>query len=519
MRQDPTLRKARRITRRAALKLLGSGVVVSAAGLFGPTVTRPAHAASKAVTIGLDSDINTLDPHMTASVGTDLSVISHLYSSLVFRGPDLKVHPLVAASWQPVSSTTWRFTLRGGITFPDGEKLDAAAVKWNIDRVLNPATKARITPWFALVSDARVVSDMVLDVVTKEPYPAFVDQLTEFYLLAPRWAADHNPAQEAMGTGPYTLKEWVKDDHIALDAKPAYWGDRMAFQTVTFRPVPEASSRVSGLLAGDLDVILDVAPSDFGRINGSRRARAGAVPSVRSAMVKFNTLQKPFDNRAIRQALNYAVDKVGLIKSLLPGLTAPNDGQILTSAYFGFNPDLKPYPYDVAQAKRLLAGGGAQGGLDVEFDVPTGTYLLGEEISEAITGQLGQVGVRAKITEMPFSVYMDKFVKQHNMAQMIYLTLAWATLDADGLLTLFEKGNMYAYWSNDAFSSLLDQARATIDRAKRLALYKQATALMREEAPVLFLFPQPATYATANTIEWRARPDDWVRVWEMIPKA
>jgi len=115
-------------------------------------------------------------------------------------------------------------------------------------------------------------------------------------------------------------------------------------------------------------------------------------------------------------------------------------------------------------------------------------------------------------------VYMNKYLPQHNMAQAIYITQAWPTLDADGLLTLFEKGNQYAYWNNDAFSALLDQARATTVPAKRAALYKQATAVMREEAPVLFLFPQPATYATANTVDWHARPDDWVRVWDMKPK-
>jgi len=508
-----------RITRRHALAVLGRGAAASAALLLSPGAAGRARAAAKTtITIGLQSDINTLDPHQTASVGTDLSVISHLYSSLIERGPDLKLRPLAATSWTLAGDTTWRFTLRSGITFSNGEKLDAAAVKWNIDRVLNPATQARVAPWFDLVSEARVVSATALEVTTKQPYPAFADQLVEFYLLAPGWTASHRPAQEAMGSGPYTLKEWVKDDHITLEARPDYWGGRMPYPTVVFRPIPEDSSRTSGLLAGDLDVIVSVPPSDFPRIDSSGQARAGSVQSARSAFLKFNTLRKPFDARGVRQALNYAVDKTTLIRTLVPGLTEPSNGQVLTPAYFGYNPDLKPYPYDVAQAKRLLAEAGAGSGLQAELDVPAGTYLLGEEMSEAIDGQLSQVGVQLNITEMPFSVYMNKYLPQHNMAQAVYITQAWPTLDADGLLTLFEKGNQYAYWNNDAFSSLLDQARATTVPAKRLALYKQATAVMRDEAPVLFLFPQPATYATANTVDWHARPDDWVRVWDMKPK-
>jgi peptide/nickel transport system substrate-binding protein len=219
----------------------------------------------------------------------------------------------------------------------------------------------------------------------------------------------------------------------------------------------------------------------------------------------------------VRQALNYAVDKEGLIAALLEGLDVqPSQGQILTKEYFGFNPDLKPYPYDVDKAKELMDAAGV-GNVDVEFDVPSGTYLLGSEIAQAIGGQLEEVGVKAKVTEMPFSVYMDKYLKQKDLAQMAYITQAWPTLDADGLLTLFESGNQYAYWDNADFSKLLDQARSTLDSNKRLDLYKQATAIMREDAPLIFLFPQPATYATSKKVQWSARPDDWVRVWDMRP--
>ncbi|HLH75054.1 MAG TPA: ABC transporter substrate-binding protein [Chloroflexota bacterium] len=493
----------------------------AAASTVVPTAAATAPGAAQKmapqVRIGLNSDINTLDPHMTATVGTDLSVISHIYNRLVTRGTDLKIVGEVAESWKATSDTSWQFKLRSGIKFENGEVLDASAVKWNIDRVLNPDTKARVAPWFALVKSANVVDNATLEIVTSQPYPALVAQLTEFFLLAPKWTQSHDPAKEAMGSGGYTLKEWVKDDHVTLIAKSDYWGTKPPYQTVTFRPIPENSSRTSGLLAGDIDVAVGISPSDFKQINGSGRATAGAVPSSRTAMIKFNTLTKPFDDRRIRQALNYAVDKEGIIKALLNGMTTPSQGQVLTDAYFGFNPDLKPYPYDVAQAKKLMSDAGVTSPITAELDVPTGTYLLGQEITQAIAGQLQQVGVQAKLTEMPFSVYMDKYLKQQAMAPMIYITQAWPTLDADGLLTLFEKGNQYAYWADEEFSKDLDEARSTMDEAKRLNLYKQATARMRDEAPVIFLFPQPATYATAKTIQWKARPDDWVSVWEMKP--
>lgn len=510
------------VTRRALLRGAATfGLAVPALAALGtvPGVT-PARAQGKSakISIGLQTDINTLDPAQTATIGTDLSVISHLYTSLVLRGPDLKLQPALARSWQATSDTTWTFKLRDDVTFPDGEKLDAAAVKWNVDRVLDPATNARIKSWFALVKEARVVDPTTVELVTSAPYPALVDQLADFFLLAPKWAATHKPASEAMGTGPYDLVEWLKDDHVTLKAKAVYWGGAMPYQTVTFHAVPEPSSRVSGLLAGDYDVVIGVDPTDFKRINDSGRGSAGSVASTRTAMVKLNTLKAPFDNQQVRQALNYAVDKQGLIDALLSGLDVkPSQGQVLTPQYFGYNPDLQPYPYDVKKAKQLLAASGVSGNSEVEFDVPSGTYLLGSDISQAIAGELEDLGVKAKITETPFSVYMDRYLKQRNIGQMFYITQAWPTLDADGLLTLFEAGNQYAYWNNADFSKLLDQARSTLDNTKRLALYKQATAIMRDAAPVIFLFPQPATYAVANTVQWKARPDDWVQVWDMKP--
>jgi peptide/nickel transport system substrate-binding protein len=494
------------------LRVIIAGVVAAA----------PAAASAQGkpnLTIALAANVNTLDPHKSATVGTDLSVISHLYTPLVIRGPDLKLQPAAAASWKAVNDLTWRFELRPNLTFPDGEKLDAAAVKWNVDRVLDPKTAARIKPWFDPIKEVRVVGPNTVEMVTKEPYPALADQMSMFFLLPPKWAAQNNPATAAMGTGPYDLREFRSGDRIVLQAKANHFAGAPPFGTVTFRIIPEEASRVAALLAGEVDFVDGIGPSEIKRITATGKATAGAVPSTRVVIVKFNTLKPPFKgNVKLRQALNYAIDRQAINDSVLGGLGQPLACQVLTPAYFGFNPDLKPTPYDPKRAKQLLAEAGFPNGLTLEFEVPLGRYLLAQEISQAVAAYLGEVGVQTKIVEMEFGRWIDKYRNAGNMGQMSYIGQAWPTLDADGMLSLFEPGNGYAYYDNAEFGKLVAEARATTDRAKRLALYKKATDVMCNDPPHIHLFVQPYTFGISNRITWSKRGDDWVRAYDMRPK-
>lgn len=497
------------VTRRAALAMLCAVGIATGAS-----------AQQRALTIAVGTSVNTLDPHNTATIQTDLSVISHLHAALLIRGPDMQLQPQFATEWRAVDDHTWRFTLRSGVTFSNGEALDAEAVKWNVERVLNPANNARVRPWFALVREVAVISPTEVEFRTSQPYPALPAQLSAFFLLPPRWTAANNPANAAIGAGPYELRQFTPGDRVVMAARPGWFGERPAFDTVTFRVIPEAGARIAALLAGEVDYISAVPPSEFRRINASNRARAAAVDSVRSVFVKFNMLQPPFrDNPRLRQALNLAVDRVAIRDAIWGGIGSITPCQVLTPAYFGFNPDLRAPAYDPARARQLLQEAGIRPGqLTIEFEVPVGPYLLAQDIAQAVAAQLGEVGVRTRIVEMEFGAWMNKYLRAANMGQMAYLSQAWPTLDADGLLSLFEAGNQYAYWDDQEFSGLLRQARATTNADQRRALYRQATARMCEQSPVLFLFNQPVTYGTSSRVTWQARGDDWVRAWDFAPR-
>jgi peptide/nickel transport system substrate-binding protein len=474
---------------------------------------------ARTLTIAFANNVNTYDPHMTATIGTDMSLLAHLYAALVTRGPDLQLRPQVATAWTAVDQTTWRITLRTGVTFANGEKLDAAAVKWNIDRVRDPAVNARIRAWFELVQDVRVISDTEVEIKTSQPYPALIDQLTMFLLLPPQWTAQNNPAAATMPSGAYEVREIRPGDRITLAARAGYWGDAPAFETVVFRIVPEASSRIAALMAGEVDLITGVPPSEFERINRGNRARAGSVDSTRTFFVRYNNLIAPMqNNRNLRLALNYAIDKQAIVDTILGGLGRVANCGILTPAYFGFNQELRPIPYDPARARQLLREAGITGPITIDFDVPTGVYLLSQEITQAIAAQLEEVGIRARINEMEFGAYMNKYLRARALAPMAYISLAWPTLDGDGLLSFFETGNIYAYWEDEPFTTLLRQSRLAPNADERRRLLQQAAARLCEESPSLWLFTQPATYGLSNRVTWQARGDDWILARDFAPR-
>lgn len=471
------------------------------------------------VTIALRVAVNTLDPHMSASVGSDLSVLSHIYPALILRGPDLKLQPSLAQSWEMVDDHTWRFELTPGATFANGEKIDAAAVKWNLDRVLDKDVGARIAGWFSLVSEAIIIDDLTLEVKTSEPYPAFADQLSMFFLLPPEWAQSHNPASETMSGGPYKVAENVPGDHITLEANPDYWGEAPAFESVVFRTIPEIGSRIAALMAGEIDLVTGIPTTELERVNSSGVATADAIDSIRMMLAKVNHQKAPMENRAFRQALNYAVDKEGIVEAIFDGKATVAACQLLSEPYVGYNPNLQPYPYDPEKARQLLHESGVDLSQEIEIEVPTATYLQGDEVTQIVAAQLQEVGLNVKITEIEFGAFMNKQLRARDLAQLAVQGLAWPTIDADGMLTMFAPGNVYDYWNNAEFGKILDEARVTTDKEKRNALYADATKLMCDEAASIFLYLQPATFGVSNRVEWAARGDDWVRAYDMKPAA
>ena len=303
-----------------------------------------------------------------------------------------------------------------------------------------------------------------------------------------------------------------------LKARPEYWGTKAQFDTVTFRVMPEDSARIAALLAGDVDLVTVFPPSEIARINASGRAKAASVPSTRAMFVKLNTEKPPFkDNPKLWMALNLAVDRQAIVDSLWNGLGQLENCQVLSPAYFGFNPDLKPIPFDPARAKALLKEAGYPNGLSFDMEIPTGRYLQASDIAQVIAGQLSDIGVKVNLKEIEFGNWMKSLVVSHTLGNAAYFGLAWPTLDAGGLLAFWESSNAEAYYNSPDFDRIAAAANSINDPAKRATLYKELTQQFCAAPPAILLFFQPLTYAERPTIDWHARGDDWVRAMDVSP--
>jgi peptide/nickel transport system substrate-binding protein len=465
------------------------------------------------IVIAQGGDPSTLDPHMHAENFTFAvvhNVFDHLVRRLVKNG-QLAHEPGLATSWSSVNPTTWEFKLRRGVKFHNGEDFNADAVKFSIERVLNPDQKARWRWAFADIERVDVVDPYTIRIVTKVPFPTLVTNLAFCLPIVPpryvREKGDAHVATNPVGTGPFKFVRWRKDDALVLEANESYWRGSPKIKTLVFRPIPDESTRVAALSTGEVDIARGVPPSLVKQVADNPRTRIARVPSALNIHVILDTLKDgPLRDKRVRQAINYGVDKEGIIASILEG----NGGAVggpLTPVMFGFAPEVKPYPYDPERARRLLAEAGFPQGISLTLNSPNGRYLKDREVNEAIAGQLAKIGVKTQVVVHEWGTYVSKWPDGLVPMYMIGWAGAW---DADGIMfPLLRTGQRFSRWSNPEFDAILDKARRTLNEAERVKLYRQATQLAHDEAPWLYLFHGMDIYGVSRSVgDWEPTSDE-----------
>lgn len=465
------------------------------------------------VAIGIDPD--TLDP-MRQTTTTVQNIVQMVVETLVRVDSDGKYQPLLATSWQTASNgLSWTFTLRSGVKFTDGEPFNAAAVKTSLDRVLTPGNTCPLCGAFRSVSSIDAIDDTHVRLNLKNPVAPLLGLMTEVTLgiVAPNSIASGTDAfkdqEKPVGTGPYVLTERVKGDHVTLTRNDQYWGNKPSYKTQQFKIVPEAASREALVRAGQADVILLPPVSDIPAMQGDHSLKVILAPGDRTIFLAFNTqdpAQQLIQQKEVRQALNYAVNKDQIIKSILFGAAAPMDAP-MAPTLFGYC-KVGPYAYDPQKAKQMLAAAGATN-LSIKFISPTGRYIQDFQAAQAIANDLSAVGVKVQgPSTMDWPTYLGTVNVPPAKASVDLHLLGWAPgyLDASQAMVQFQSsqwppaGLATSYYQNPEVDSLLAKASAETDQSARQADYCNASKQIWADAPWIFLWVQKFPIITSAKV-------------------
>jgi peptide/nickel transport system substrate-binding protein len=465
------------------------------------------------ITIALGSEPTTLDPQVSDD-GSERAINDNVYETLVARSLKGELVPGLAEG-MPVQSGTdsWRFKLRPGIKFTNGEPFNADAVVYSVKRIVDPKFNSQQISYFAAITDARKVDDLTVDVITKGPDPILPARMYWMKMVPPVAAASPDFIQSPVGTGPYKLVKWARGSSIQLAKNDAYWGGAPTIDGVSYRFIGESGTRLAGLMAGEFDIITNLLPEFT-----ERAPKAKVVSGLEQPIMILSAVSGVTQDERVRQALNLAVDKEGLAAGLFGAHASVSQGQLLAPSYFGFDRETKAYSYDPARAKALIKEAGAQG-KTITVVGTAGRWLKDREIVEAVAQMWSEAGLKVDVKIFEFNEYLKRLFDRNARPDAIFVSNSNELMDADRPLSAYYSLSGPGSSNADAdMKADIDAARTETDTAKRAALYHKIVAHAREKAYFAWLVVLSDLYGTSTRLEWEPRTDAKLLVKEMTIK-
>lgn len=489
-----------------------------------------ASAAEKSIVIGLASDALYLDPHQQDETITN-ALTTHLYEGLFAFNAEGKVVPVLAESWKlAADEVTWTFKLRKGVKFADGTPFTAADVAFNIDR----AAKNIVSDLVANIKSYKVIDNNTIQIVTATPDAVLLDNLAQLRLLSKAYTekvGDDEVNLKPMGTGPYKLVEWVKEDHITLEVNPNYWGVKPVISKVRFRPITNAATRTATLLTGESDLIEDVPVRDVARVENTRGVDVVARPGMRLMYLHIDANREPtpaikgsvnpMKDIRVRQAMSMGIDRDLIVRVTLNGNGYPT-GQLVLEGKRGYLPDLGVPKYSPERARELLKEAGYEKGFKVVLDAPNGRYVNDAQVAQVIASQLAKIGIDVEPNLHPKTTFFD-YVRPGDKSSLVMT--GWSEpIDVGSLAnTLFYTRNKTkgkgtsnrGHYSNAAFDRLVDAADATADVQKRAELLEKASRIIIDDVGVIPLYFNKDIYGKKSTVKFTPRMDKQILAQEI----
>lgn len=497
---------------------------------FLPGIARASRpAAPSTLTIVMAQDAVGLDPQAVEDNSAGF-VASCIFDELVeYKPGTTNVGPGLATRWTiSKNGKVYTFFLRRGVKFQDGTGFNASTYVKDLDRLLNPnnpnyvlkipGVQSFISFTYGLVKSYKATGPYTVQITLKQPFGPFLSSLAMVWsgVMSPTAVAkggDKAVLEHPVGTGPYRFVEWVKNDHITLEANPSYWGPKPKIQRIIFQVVPEGSVRVLKIERGEAQIDADVTTQDYQSVQ-----HKSGITIYRQAGQTVNGIGmtvdvKPLSDVRVRQALNYAVDKQALARGIFNGLGTPMNSY-LPPPVWSYNKSLTGYPYNPTRAKQLLAAAGYSKGFSIQllaYANPRGYNSAGGQLAVAVQQYLKAVGVQANITTMDFGAFLNK-IRSGSYHGMFMTGWSGDNGDPDDFLyELFASesipvGNT-VHLRDHALDTLLIKARQTTKKAARVKLYRQAQVLLNKDAPwIVGTYTTQVRLSTTNVHGFRLNP-------------
>ncbi len=467
-----------------------------------------------------------------------------VYESLVYyNSRNFQIEPVLATAWNQMSPTQLRITLRQGVKFHDGSNFTADDVVYSLQRGMMKTSN--FTPYTAGIDRVVKVNDNTVDIITKAPNPVLLNQLTELRMMSKAWAEKNNSVEpkdirnvtqetfanrNAMGTGPFVLRQWVPDQRMVMARNANWWGKMESNVTeIVYTPIKSEATRVAALLSGEVDMVLDPSPQDLGRMRSNSNLKV--IDGVESRTIFFGMDQhrdelpgssvkgkNPLKDKRVRQALYQAIDIDSLMRVTMRGLGQAT-GTIIASQVHGWSEGAhRRMPFDQEAARKLLAEAGYPQGFEIDFACPNNRYINDEEICQAVTAMWSRIGVRAKLRTLPLVTYFP-MIQRYEAS--IYM-LGWGVPTFDAMYSLQSlvrtvgadgDGNYnVGRYSNARIDGVIDRAKVSTDPLVRTRMLREALELTKDEVAYLPLHNQVIPWAMKRTIDLVHRPDnriDW----------
>lgn len=481
------------------------------------------------------------DQHLTVALRELLSSFDYIYDwslagvwiqsnvgdCLIWRDRETADYvPWLAESWEQLDDLTWRISLREGISFHNGEPFDAVAAKYTIDRIQGDE-QALVHRQWNFIEEVRILDDFTIEVATVAPEPSFLNKMagTGCQVVPPVYTEEVGTegfGQQPIGTGPFRFVEWVRDEHVLLEANPDYFQGRPDIDVLEFRPIPEDSTRVAELLTGGVDMIVSPPPQDWERIEAQSelaldRFLTNFVMHLELRAGPSSTYPEwegPTSDPRIRQAISYAIDRE-LLLEVIDGMGNPTQTRVIPPM-LGVHPDLYGTngTFDPERARELMAEAGYDG---EPILVQSSTlFLLQREASQIVASMLEEVGFNVDLQVMDITTFREQVYFTYRNDEVYFM--ATKNSFQDPWITMLgyqsDRGERVG-WSGPQAEEVDELARAAavnMDPEERAAQYRRIQELILAEngGPLLTLYQMNDTMGRSADVVYSHAPDGWL---------